>query len=314
MVSRTLPPTDELVRLRLTGKRFNVADTVLAGLLFFSLLASLVVLVTLLSDTIRTALPVFADRGFDFVTSSLSADPSKAGVFQGIMGSLALIGFVVVFGFPLGVAAAVYLEEYATDGRMTRLITANVRNLAGVPSVVYGILGLAVFVKLLGGLTNGRTVVSGGLTLTVLVLPIMIITTSEALRAVPGSIREAAFGVGATNWETIRHHVLPIALPAILTGTVLTLARAFGESAPLLLAGALVTNFFQPSGQASVVQLVTDERYTALPLVVFNWARQPQAEFVQLTAAAIVVLLVLLLSVNAITIFLRDRFETKALR
>lgn len=314
MVARTPPTADELVRLRLTGTRFNIADSVLAGMLFLSLLASLVVLVTLLSHTIQTALPVFADRGFDFVTSSLSADPSKAGVFQGIMGSLALVGFVVLIGFPLGVAAAIYLEEYATDGRMTRLITANVRNLAGVPSVVYGILGLAVFVKLLGGLTNGRTVVSGGLTLTVLVLPIMIITTAEALRAVPGSIREAAFGVGATKWETIRHHVLPIALPAILTGTVLTLARAFGESAPLLLAGALVTNFFQPSAQASVVQLVTDERYTALPLVVFNWARQPQAEFVQLTAAAIVVLLVLLLSVNAITIFLRDRFETKALR
>ncbi len=314
MTTRTVPTTPDLVRAALAGRRFNLVDSLLAGALLLSLLSSLLVLITLLADTVRTALPVFADRGMDFVTSSLSADPAKAGVLQGILGSLALTGFVLMIGFPLGVSAAIYLEEYATDNGFTRFITANVRNLAGVPSVVYGILGLALFVNLLGGLTNGRTVVSGGLTLTVLVLPIMIITTSEALRAVPGTVREASFGVGATKWETIRHHVLPIALPTILTGTVLTVARAFGESAPLLLAGALVTNFFQPSADASVVQLITDERYTALPLVVFNWARQPQEEFVQLTAAAVVVLLVLLLSVNATTILLRDRFEMKALR
>lgn len=314
MTTRTVPTTPDLVRAALAGRRFNLVDSLLAGALLLSLLSSLLVLITLLADTVRTALPVFADRGMDFVTSSLSADPAKAGVLQGILGSLALTGFVLMIGFPLGVSAAIYLEEYATDNGFTRFITANVRNLAGVPSVVYGILGLALFVNLLGGLTNGRTVVSGGLTLTVLVLPIMIITTSEALRAVPGTVREASFGVGATKWETIRHHVLPIAIPTILTGTVLTVARAFGESAPLLLAGALVTNFFQPSADASVVQLITDERYTALPLVVFNWARQPQEEFVQLTAAAVVVLLVLLLSVNATTILLRDRFEMKALR
>lgn len=304
----------QLIGASLTKRRLKLADSVLIAVLFLSLSASLLVLVVLLTDTVRTAWPVFVDRGFGFVTSPLSADPSKAGVIQGVMGSLALTAFVVLFGFPLGVAAAIYLEEYASDGRLTRLITANVRNLAGVPSVVYGILGLAVFVNALGGLTNGRTVLSGGLTLTVLVLPIMIITTSEALRAVPGTIREASYGVGATRWETIRYHVLPIALPAILTGTVLTVSRAFGESAPLLLAGALVTNFFQPSADASIVQLIADERYTALPLVVFNWARQPQAEFVHLTAAAIVVLLVLLLSVNGITIVLRDRFESRALR
>jgi len=314
MATRGTPITADLVKSALEGKRFNIADSLLAGALLISLFSSLFVLITLLADTLRTALPVFAERGMDFVTSSLSADPSKAGVVQGVLGSLALTGFVVAVGFPLGVSAAIYLEEYAEDNWFTRLITANVRNLAGVPSVVYGILGLALFVNLLGGLTNGRTVVSGGLTLTVVVLPIMIITTSEALRAVPETVREASYGVGATKWETIRHHVLPIALPTILTGTVLTVARAFGESAPLLLAGALVTNFFQPSADASVVQLITDERYTALPLVVFNWARQPQQEFVQLTAAAVVVLLVLLLSVNATTILLRDRFETKSQR
>lgn len=306
--------TSELVGSKLSGRRLNVADTLLSGLLLISICSSLLVLIVLLVDTVHTALPVLADRGWSFVISPLSADPSKAGVIQGIMGSLALTGFVVIFGFPLGVAAAIYLEEYARATWLTRFVTANVRNLAGVPSVVYGILGLAVFVTAFGTLTNGRTIISGGLTLTVLVLPIMIITTSEALRAVPSTIREASYGVGATKWETIRHHVLPIALPAILTGTVLTVARAFGESAPLLLAGALVTNFFQPSADAGIGQLITDERYTALPLVVFNWARQPQAEFVQLTAAAIVVLLVLLLTVNATTIVIRDRFEARALR
>ncbi len=313
MATRPLT-TGEIIGSKLSGPRVHVADMVLTGLLLISLFSSLLVLITLLADTVHTALPVLADRGWSFVTSPLSADPSKAGVIQGIMGSLSLTGFVVIFGFPLGVTAAIYLEEYARDTRLTRFVTANVRNLAGVPSVVYGILGLAVFVTALGGLTNGRTIISGGLTLTVLVLPIMIITTSEALRAVPSTIREASYGVGATKWETIRHHVLPIALPAILTGTVLTVARAFGESAPLLLAGALVTNFFQPSADAGLGQLIADERYTALPLVVFNWARQPQAEFVQLTAAAIVVLLVLLLTVNATTIVIRDRFEARALR
>ncbi|MDH5504651.1 MAG: phosphate ABC transporter permease PstA [Acidimicrobiia bacterium] len=313
MISRTAP-TPDLVQAALAGRRFRLVDSLLAGGLLLSLFSSLLVLITLLADTLRTAAPVFADRGLVFVTAPLSADPAKAGVLQGIQGSLALTLFVMLIGFPLGVSAAIYLEEYATDGGFTRFITANVRNLAGVPSVVYGILGLALFVNLAGGLTNGRTIVSGGLTLTVLVLPIMIITTSEALRSVPATVREASYGVGATKWETIRHHVLPIALPTILTGTVLTVARAFGESAPLLLAGALVTNFFQPSADASVVQLITDERYTALPLVVFNWARQPQEEFVQLTAAAVVVLLVLLVSVNATTILLRDRFEMKSLR
>ena len=311
---QTLPRTSDLVRSSLTARKFSPIDQLIVVTLFVSLLSSLLILVVLLSDTIRTAMPVFSERGLDFVTASLSADAEKAGVFQGIMGSLAVTAMVVVVGFPLGVAAALYLEEYAEDTRTTRFINANIRNLAGVPSVVYGILGLTVFVKVLVGVTNGRTVISGGLTLTVLVLPIMIITTAEALRSVPSSIREASFGVGATQWETIRYHVLPAATPAILTGTVLTVARAFGESAPLLLAGALVTNFFQPPADAGFVQLISDERYTALPLVIFNWARQPQAEFVQLTAAAILVLLLLLLTVNATAIVFRDRFESREIR
>ena len=213
-------------------------------------------------------------------------------------------------------AAAVYLEEYASDNRVTRVIETNIRNLAGVPSIVYGILGLALFVNLVMrdvlDASQPRNAVAGGLTLAVLVLPIMIITAAEAIRAVPQGIREASLGVGATRWETVRHHVLPIAFPAILTGSVLTIARAFGESAPLLLAGAQLSLFFSVSRDAGFGDLVTNQPYTALPVIIYNFARQPQSEFVHLTAAAIVVLLVMLLSVNAAAIVARDRFERRA--
>jgi phosphate transport system permease protein len=306
-----VPSTADLVRQALQGRRFSPVESLVAGSLFFSLLASLIVLVTLLADVIGRGWTVLAERGLGFLGANLSAQPEEAGIFQGIMGSLALTGFVVIVAFPLGVAAAIYIEEYAKDTRLTRALVANIRNLAGVPSIVYGLLGLAVFVKVLGGVTGGRTIISGGLTLAVLVLPIMIITTSEALRAVPQALREASFGVGATRWETIRHHVLPVALPAILTGSVLTIARAFGESAPLLLAGAVLSSFFATTQDASVVDLFTNQPYTALPIIVFNWARQPQEEFVALTAAAIIVLLVLLLTVNAVAIVARDRFEQR---
>jgi phosphate transport system permease protein len=277
-----------------------------------------VILVTLLADTIAAAMPVFQARGLSFITDTLSPTPESAGIWQAIMGSLALTAFVIAIAFPLGVAAAVYLEEYATDNRVTRLINANIRNLAGVPSIVYGILGLFLFVEILmRGVFNtqegisGRNVIAGGLTLAVLVLPIMIITASEALRAVPGSLREASMAVGATRWETIRHHVLPVAFPAILTGSVLTIARAFGESAPLLLAGAQLSLFFSVAQGSSFFDLVANQPYTALPIVIFNFARQPQVAFVALTAASIVVLLVMLLTVNAVAVIMRDRYERR---
>lgn len=304
-----LPTTADVVATNLKRRGFDMAGTVLSTVLLLTLLASLGILVTLLVDVFTGGIGVLADRGWSFVTDPLSPTPEKAGVLQGIMGSIALTAIVVVVAFPVGVGAAVYLEEYARDTRFTRFVTANIRNLAGVPSIVYGLLGLAVFVKLAGSLTGGRTIIAGGLTLAVLVLPIMIITASEALRAVPDELRQASMGVGATKWETIRHQVLPVALPAILTGTVLTIARAFGESAPLLLAGAVLSSFFASADGVSLFERLADEKYTALPIIVFNWARQPQEEFRALTAAAIVVLLVLLLAVNAAAIVLRDRFE-----
>lgn len=318
MTTDTAAITTELVRRSIEGRRFSPVNALIAFTLLFTLLSSVVILVTLLADTIAAALPVFATRGLSFITASLSPRAEAAGIWQGIMGSLALTGFVIAVAFPLGVAAAVYLEEYAPDNRLTRFLNANIRNLAGVPSIVYGILGLFLFVEvfmrgMLGASEGiaGRNVVAGGLTLAVLVLPIMIITTSEALRAVPSGLREASLAVGATRWETIRHHVLPVAVPAILTGSVLTIARAFGESAPLLLAGAQLSLFFSVASDSSFYDLMLTQPYTALPIIVFNFARQPQAEFVALTAASIVVLLVMLLSVNAAAVLARDRYERR---
>lgn len=304
----TLTTTD-VVAQNLKRRGTDVAGSVLSTVLLIMLLASLGILVTLLVDIFTGGISVLTDRGWSFVADPLSPSPDKAGVIQGVLGSIALTAIVVVVAFPIGVGAAIYLEEYATDTRLTRFITANIRNLAGVPSIVYGLLGLAVFVNLASGLTGGRTVLAGGLTLAVLVLPIMIITASEALRAVPDALRQASMGVGATKWETIRYQVFPVALPAILTGTVLTIARAFGESAPLLLAGAVLSSFFASADGVTLFERISQEKYTALPIIVFNWARQPQEEFRALTAAAIIVLLVLLLVVNATAIILRDRFE-----
>ncbi len=310
--------TSDLVSAALRGRRRSWTNSLISGVLLFTLLFSLIILVTLLADTTAKALPVFRARGLSFVGENLSPEAATAGIFQGIMGSLALTGFVVVVAFPIGIAAAIYLEEYARDSRWTRFVNANIRNLAGVPSIVYGILGLFLFVKLINqGLfdiasgISGRNLIAGGLTLSVLVLPIMIITTAESLRAVPSSIREASYGVGATKWETVRSHVLPVALPAILTGAVLTISRAFGETAPLLLAGAVLSQYFSTASGAGFFDLLSNQPYTALPLIIYNFARQPDLDFVRLTAAAIVVLLVMLLSVNAAAIVLRDRVESR---
>jgi phosphate transport system permease protein len=219
---------------------------------------------------------------------------------------------VAVVAFPIGVGAAVYLEEYARDTWLTRFITANIRNLAGVPSIVYGILGLVIFVEAMSKILtiwSTGSLLSGGLTLAVLVLPIVIITTSEALRAVPRGIREAAYGVGATRWEVIRSHVLPSAAPGIVTGTVISLARAFGETAPLLLVGA-ARGFLSP-GAGSPLQKLLNAPYTAMPVTILDWMVRPQPVFRDLAAAAIVVMMVILLAVNGFAIWLRNRYEQK---
>jgi phosphate transport system permease protein len=299
--------TPDIVRQALRGKRMDPRGLLFESGLLLALLISLGILVTLLVDIVSDGLPVFQERGTDFLTSGISRFSTRAGVSQALVGSLLLMIFVVLLAFPLGIGAAVYLEEYARDNRFTRFVNANVRNLAGVPSIVYGLLGLAIFVNFAGGVTGGRSVISGGLTLAVMVLPIVIITTAEALRSVPDSIREAGFGVGATRWEVIRSHVLPYAAPGIFTGTVLSLARAFGETAPLIMVGA-VTGFLSFGSQSLGEQL--QGRFTSLPTIVYAYARE-KASFRPVTAAAIMVLMALLLLVNATAIILRNRYERR---
>lgn len=300
--------TADIVRQTLQGRRLDVGTIVFEGLLVLALAVTIGVLVTLLVEVFSNGVPVLAARGTDFLTTGLSSSPDRTGVAQGIMGSLLLMVFVIVLSFPIGVGAAVYLEEYARDTPVTRLVNTAIRNLAGVPAIVYGLLGVAIFVGALGGLTGGRTIISGGLTLAVLVLPIVIITTAEALRAVPMTIREAAFGVGATRWETVRSHVLPYAAPGIFTGTILSLARAFGETAPLIVVGA-IAGTFRYSADSVVEQLRGP--YTALPTIIYGFSRDPDTGFRADTAAAIIVLLVVLLAVNALAIVLRNRFERR---
>lgn len=293
----------------LTRKRFDVRSKIVEVVLVAAMGLSLVILVTLIVDLVYRSASVWTDRPWDFLTGNLNSQSAAgAGVGQAIRGTLILCAIVIVVAFPLGIACAVYLEEYAGKSRFARLTQTNVRNLAGVPSIVYGLLGLAIFVQALGGVTGGRTVFAGGLALSALVLPIVVITASEALRAVPRNIREGALGVGATHWETIRSHVLPSATPGILTGTVLSLARAAGEAAPILLVGA-ATGLLRTGDQSVVDQLRGP--FTGLPVSIFSYARQPGEDFRSLTAAASLVLLALVLAMNGVSIWLRNRYERK---
>ncbi len=236
----------------------------------------------------------------DLLTNYPSRIPARAGVKSAILGTLWMMVLTAATSFPIGVGAAIYLEEYAPKNWLTRILQTNIANLAGVPSIVYGILGLAIFVRFAG---LGRSVIAGALTLALLVLPVIIIASQEALKAVPGSLREASYGVGATKWQTIRHHVFPVALPGILTGTILSLSRAIGETAPLIMIGALTFIAFPPTSPM--------DPFTVLPIQIFNWTAKPQKEFHELAAAAIIVLLVLLLVMNAAAILLRNRYQKR---
>jgi phosphate transport system permease protein len=311
MATTDADPTTVAVERALRGRRSDWRGIVFQGALLATLVTALVILTVLIGYVIRAGLPVFRERGTGFITGDLSSFAFRAGVWQGIVGSLSMMIFVVLLAFPLGIGAAVYIEEYARDTRLTRFINANIRNLAGVPSIVYGLLGLAIFVEALGSVTgpgvDGRSLISAGLTLAIMVLPIEIITSAEALRAVPRSIREAGYGVGATRWEVIRSHVLPYAAPGILTGTVLSLARAMGETAPLILVGA-TTGFLGTN--AGFLESFQD-RFTALPIIIFRWASLPDQRFRALTAAAIMVLLTVLLLMNSVAIVMRNRYDRK---
>jgi phosphate transport system permease protein len=297
------------VREQLTGGKADIKGLVFKLLLLASLGVSLAVLASLFVDVGTTGSSVLTSRAESFLSGGLRTKAEAAGVFQAIRGTFWIGVFVVLLAFPIGIASAVYLEEYATKGRTARLIDVNIRNLAGVPSIVYGILGLTIFVQQLDGLTGGRTVMAAGITLAILVLPIVIITSAEAIRAVPTSLREAGYGVGATRWEVTRTQVLPYALPGIITGTVLALARAIGEAAPLLLCGA-VTGLL-PGKQGLLDPSQLHDRFTALPIVIADWARTPRAGFDEIAAAAIIVMLAIVLAMNTIAIVLRSRYEKK---
>jgi phosphate transport system permease protein len=252
----------------------------------------------------------------DFLRRQQSSNPVIAGVRTAVLGSLWTISITILVAFPLGVMAAIYLEEYAEDNWINRIIQTNITNLAGVPSIIYGILGLAIFVRVLEPFTsgtlfgvtdpttaNGRTIMSAGLTLALLVLPLIIINSQEAIRAVPNSLRNASYGIGATKWQTVWSHVLPNAIPGILTGTILAISRAIGETAPLVVVGASTVIFFDPEGPFS--------KFTTLPIQIYQWTSRPQDEFRFLAGASIIVLLVLLLSLNATAILLRNRFSRR---
>ncbi len=271
---------------RLLGSLFHL-------LALLTALLGVVALALLLWDVIHQA---WGWLSWDFLRGTPSRFPRRAGIWPALVGTLWLMVLTAFFTFPVGVAAAVYLEEFAEDTPLTRFIELNIANLAGVPSIIYGLLGLGVFVR---ALALGRSVLAGALTMSLLILPIVIISAQEALRAVPPSVRQGALALGATRWQTVWHQVLPAAFPGILTGTILALSRAIGETAPLITIGALTFVAFAPRTPM--------DPFTVLPIQIYNWASRPQADFHHVAAAAIVVLLVLLLSMNALAVALRAR-------
>ena len=280
-------------------KSDRVKGTLFRLALLSSLALGLITLIALLADVVIEGAPRLDG---DLLANFPSGVPERAGAQSAIFGTIWVIGLTGLMCIPVGVGAAIYLEEYADRNRWwNRAIELNIQNLAAVPSIVYGILGLAFLVR--GAFGLGQVVLAGSLTLALLVLPIVIIASREAIRAVPPSIREGSMALGATKWQMIRRQVLPGAIPGIATGSILALSRAIGEAAPLVLLGALTFITFNPEG--------LDSAFTVLPIQIFNWISRPQEEFQTLAAAAIVVLLVILLTMNAAAILLRNRYQRK---
>ncbi len=263
-----------------------------------SVCVGIIGLAILLFDVLTKGIPWLS---WHFITDYPSRHPEEAGLFSALMGTVWLMVMTALFTVPVGVGAAIYLEEYAPRNFFTRFIEINVANLAGVPSIVYGLLGLALFVYLMN---LGRSVLAGSLTLSLLVLPIVILASRESIRAVPDSYRQAAYAMGADQWQVIKGVVLPSAVPGILTGTILAMSRAIGEAAPVIAISALVYLTFIPGHPM--------ERFTVLPIQIFNWVSRPQDEFRGLAAAGIIVLLVILLSMNAIAVFLRNKYQIRS--
>ena len=284
--TQTFPPTSLLKR---------AGDGLFASFGVLVTLIALVALGALISDVAHDGL---GRLSWQFVTSFPSRRAEDAGILPALIGSLFVIALTAAIAVPLGVSAAIYLEEYGGRGRIARLIEINIANLAGVPSIIYGLLGLGLFVRMMH---MGQSVLAGASTLALLALPVIILATREALRAVPKSLREGSYALGATKWQTIWHQVLPAAMPGIFTGLILALSRSIGETAPLITIGALTYVPFAPNGIWSP--------FTVLPIQIFNWVSRPQAAFAENAAAGIVVLLAFLLTMNAVAIVLRDRWQ-----
>lgn len=269
--------------------------------------AALAVLVLALAALAALVWDIVADGAgrvsWDFITSFPSRRPEQAGIWHALTGSIFLMVVTALIAVPIGIGGAIYLEEYGRRGFLARLIELNITNLAAVPSIIYGLLGLALFVRAMG---MGRSVLAGASTLALLVLPVVILSTREALRAVPGSLREGSYALGATKWQTIWYQVLPVAFPGILTGLILALSRAVGETAPLITIGAVAFVAFVPDSLSSP--------FTVLPIQIFNWVSRPQTAFHENAAGGIVVLVALLVSMNTAAIWLRDRYQARGLR
>ena len=282
---------------RKKGLAEQVSERAVVAFLLGSTLVGLVALAALIATVVD---PGLGELDVPFLRNFASRIPERAGIWPPLVGTLWLMGLVTLFSFPVGVGAAIYLEEFAPRNRLTAMIETNIANLAAVPSIIYGLLGLAVFYR---AFEMGRSLITGALTLTLLVLPVIIISSQEALRAVPRSHRLGAMALGATKLEALYKAVLPSAVPGIMTGTILGLSRAIGETAPLLVAGAAAFVAFTPDNLL--------DPYSALPVQIFDWVRRPQPEFQALAAAAILVLLAVLLSMNAIAILIRNRYDRK---
>lgn len=278
-------------RLKLRKTLSSVFYVAFVGAVAFGIIG----LIVLLAQVLIQGLPWLS---IGFLTNYPSRHPEEAGLLSALIGTLWVMAMTAILTVPIGVGAALYLEEYAPKNRLTSLIEINISNLAGVPSIVYGLLGLALFVQLMA---LGRSVIAGSLTLSLLVLPVVILASREAIRAVPDTYRQAAYALGAEKWQVIKGVVLPSAFPGILTGTILAMSRAIGEAAPVLAISALVYLTFVPTNPL--------DRFTVLPIQIFNWISRPQDEFRGLAAAGIIVLLVILLSMNALAIFLRDKYQ-----
>lgn len=290
MVSQRLGDEDSTVR--------RVKGSIVYLMCLFAVVVSLVSLAILLFDVIQDGLPWL---DLQFITSFPSRFPEQAGILAALWGSVWIVCLTALFSFPLGVGAAIYLEEYAPQNWLTSFIRLNIANLAGVPSILYGILGLGLFVQ---ALALGRSILAGALVMTLLILPVIIIASQEAVRSVPKAYREGAYALGATKWQVTRGVVLPQAFPGMLTGTILALSRAIGEAAPMIAIAALVFVRFVPTGPL--------DRFTVMPIQIYNWVNLPQAEFRGLAAAGILVLLIVLVGMNSIAIFIRNRYQKRA--